>query len=294
MISNRSLNKNEKKLFDENPAHGRETLKYALKAMFEEKIRYQNNGEDGSDSNAFLHTYWSALLTKNIDENWAYRWTSAHESDPEMIYTQMDLFNNTLGINFANKNIHLSNDELANAVEDLIDKGEAKKVENEELKNSSKENKRNLNIFESIIEKALSLISKLIASSNNLRNGDDMTPLIFAANQGELESLKLIIEYSDLEAVDQFGKTALFHSARLKSADIGLFLLTKKANVNAINVRDGSTPLIESVIHRNSALAKLLVQHGANVKFLDSQGFSAYDLAINEGVENEFSFLKPS
>lgn len=47
MISNRSLNKNEKILFNENLSYGRATIKLALKAMFEEKVRYQNNGEDG-------------------------------------------------------------------------------------------------------------------------------------------------------------------------------------------------------------------------------------------------------
>lgn len=294
MISNRSLNKNEKRLFDENPSHGRETLKYALKAMFEEKIRYDNNGEDGSDSNAFLHAYWSALLARNIDKDWAYRWTNAHENDPKMIYTQMDLFNNDLGINFAKKNNHLSNDELANAIENLIDSGEGKKVESGELKNSSKEKKRNLNIFESIIEKALSLVSKLIASSKNLRNGDGMTPLIFAANQGELESLKLIVGYSDLESVDEFGETALFHAARLKSIDVGVILLTNNANVNAITEKELSTPLMEAVAHRNVAMAKLLLEHGANINSVDRHGFSAYGLAVNEGVENDFSFLKPS
>lgn len=84
MISNRSLHKNEKKLFNENPSHGRATLKYALKAMFEEKIRYDNNGEDGSDSNAFLHAYWSAVLAKNIDQNWVYRWTNVAIVEKEL------------------------------------------------------------------------------------------------------------------------------------------------------------------------------------------------------------------
>ena len=45
MISNRSLNNNEKILFKENPINGRSTIRLALKAMFEEKIRYQNNEE---------------------------------------------------------------------------------------------------------------------------------------------------------------------------------------------------------------------------------------------------------
>ncbi|MDO9181049.1 MAG: hypothetical protein Q7U04_01510, partial [Bacteriovorax sp.] len=88
MISNRSLNNNEKILFKENPINGRATIKLALKAMFEEKIRYRNNGEDGSDSNAFLHAYWSSLLAKDISIDWAQRWTTAHEEDFNSIYTQ--------------------------------------------------------------------------------------------------------------------------------------------------------------------------------------------------------------
>lgn len=294
MISNRSLNNDEKILFKENPINGRITIKLALKAMFEEKIRYIDAGEDGGNSNAFLHAYWSSLLAKNISIDWAQKWTTAHEGDINSIYTQMDLFNNSVGIDFARTNQHLTNEQLANSVEELIDTGKAKKIQNGKLVNSSAEKKRNLNIFESIIEKALSLISKLIASSGSAKNGDGMTPLIFATNQGEFEAIKLIVEYSNIEAIDNFGETAIFHSARLKTSDIGIFLLNNTANPNAINLRSGNIPLMEAVQYKNIELARSLVKSGADVNIKDHNGFSAYDIATHEEVENDFSFLKPS
>lgn len=294
MISTRSLNKNEKILFKENPINGRATIKLALKAMFEEKIRYQNNGEDGSDSNAFLHVYWSSLLAKNISIDWAEQWTTAHEENFNSIFTQMDLFNNSIGIDFVRANEHLTNDQLANSIEDLVDLGKAKKILDGKLINSTREKKRNLNIFESIIEKALSLISKLIASSAASRNKDGMTPLIFASNQGELEALKLIIQYSDIEAVDNYGETAIFHAVRLRTSDIGTFLLNNKANPNSVNLQSGNTALMEAVQYKNIELAKSLIKIGANLNLKDHYGFSAYDIAVQEEVENDFSFLKPS
>lgn len=294
MISNRSLNKNEKILFKENSINGRITIKLALKAMFEEKIRYQNDGDDGSDSNAFLHAYWSSLLAKNISIDWAQKWTIAHEDNVNSIYTQMDLFNNSIGIEFVKINQHLTNEQLANSIEELVDIGKARKIQNGKLITSTGEKKRNLNIFESIIEKALSLIGKLIVISGNLKNRDGMTPFIFASNQGESEALKLIIEYSNVEAIDNYGETALFHSARLKSSDVGVFLLNNKANANAINLQSGNTPLMEAVQYKNIDLARSLIKFGADINSRDHYGFSAYDIAIQEEVENEFYFLKPS
>lgn len=294
MISNRSLNKNEKILFKENPKYKRATIRLALKAMFEEKIRYQNNGEDGSDSNAFLHTYWSSLLAKNVGIDWARRFTTAHEEDLNSIYTQMDLFNNSIGIDFAIANQKLSNDQLANSIEGLIDLGKAKKIYTGKLINSAKEQKRNLNIFESIIEKALSLVSKLIASSSASKNEDGMTPLIFACNQGDVAALRIILIYSDTELFDNNGETAIFHAMRLQKSDVGIFLLKNKVNPNAVNLKNGNTPLMEAVQHKKVELAKSLIEYGAHLNSKDSNGFCAHDIAVREEVENEFSFLKTS
>ena len=128
----------EKSPNKENPINGRATIKLALKAMFEEKIRYQNNGEDGSDSNAFLHAYWASLKALDISIDWAQRWTAAHEEDFNSVYTQMDLFNNSIGIDFVRANQHLTNDQLANSIEDLVDLGKAKKIRDGKLINSTK------------------------------------------------------------------------------------------------------------------------------------------------------------
>jgi ankyrin repeat protein len=206
----------------------------------------------------------------------------------------MDFFNNSIGIDFVKANQHLTNDQLANSIEDLVDLGKAKKILDGKLINSTKEKKRNLNIFESIIEKALSLIGKLIATSGASRNKDGMTPLIFASNLGEIETLKLIIEYSDIEGVDDYGETAIFHAARLKTSDIGVFLLNNKANPSTVNTQNGNTALMEAVQYKNIELAKSLIEFGADINLKDHHGFSAYDIAVQEEVENEFSFLKPS
>ena len=121
-----------------------------------------------------------------------------------------------------------------------------------------------------------------------------MTPLIFATNRGDLEALKLIIQYSNVEAIDNFGETALFYAVRLNHPDIGLFLLNNRANQNFVNLKDGNTPLMEAVSCKNVELAKILVKYGANISSKDFEGFTAYDIALQEGVVSEFTFLKPS
>jgi len=57
-----------------------------------------NGHKDASD--AFRHCYWSALITREIGENEALKFTTMHESSPlnAPIERNMDLHNNRIGI----------------------------------------------------------------------------------------------------------------------------------------------------------------------------------------------------
>ena len=291
MVFSRTLNKNEKILANQDPEKASLTLRLSLKAMFEEKVRYTNNGEDGTNSNAFLHAYWASLLAKNISPDWAKQWTDAHEEDHFIIHSQMDIYNNTLGIRNYLEHREKTNDELANWIEEVIDSGQGKRIQNNIIIPTSKEEKRNLNIFELIIESGISLISKLIAGSSHFRNKDGMTPLIFAVSLENTEAVKIVLKHSNLEDYDESEETALFHAITTTSFEIPCLLINAGAQINVQN-KQNNTPLMKSVLLKNLAVAKELIRNGADTKIKNSEGFTAYDLAKLEEVEDDFTFLK--
>ncbi len=84
-------------------ANSGEFMIYALSAQgarIETRLRY-NGHQDGTISNSFQHAYWNALLTTRMSQRRAREWTNAHEFGQNGIGTQMDLFNNAVGITIA-------------------------------------------------------------------------------------------------------------------------------------------------------------------------------------------------
>jgi len=81
---------------------------------------------DGSNANAFLHCYWNALISNDIGVSLTKLFTDAHEYGkmgnfaPEMLWrTQMDLFNNRVGISLGTQKINF----LALEVYKYVDNG---------------------------------------------------------------------------------------------------------------------------------------------------------------------------
>ncbi|KAL9688386.1 hypothetical protein QQ045_032807 [Rhodiola kirilowii] len=92
----------------------------------------------------------------------------------------------------------------------------------------------------------------------------------------------------ELLAGERVGIFSLLHLA-CQCADIGMveLLLQYGVNVNAVDPY-GQTPLHYSIIHRKSALAKLLLARGANPQATDKDGKTAIQLAS----ENNFDDVK--
>jgi len=102
----------------------------AWKKLKEHYKFYAENGEngagDGKNKNAFLHSYWNALLAKRIGLNKARLFTSAHEyGAPGNIYanSKMDLFNNNVGLYTGIKMKDKSDDQIAKYLIERIEKG---------------------------------------------------------------------------------------------------------------------------------------------------------------------------
>lgn len=103
-VSAESLTTEEIKLYASHPikaAKAKECAETATKSTedkYKECVRWQGNGD------AYRHAYWSALMTKNIDENFAWKAGLAHERlkpgyefDKQNDDTKMDIMNNYIG-----------------------------------------------------------------------------------------------------------------------------------------------------------------------------------------------------
>ncbi len=119
----------------------------------------------------------------------------------------------------------------------------------------------------------------------------DVSPLIIAVIEGDMEGLKGAIETGvNVNSMDGFGNTALMYalganeldSARYSSRvnrklqsnnnqELIEFLLKAGANVNIEN-NNGGTALILAIYHGNRAATNLLIRSGANVNHKNMYG----------------------
>ena len=82
-------------------------------------------------------------------------------------------------------------------------------------------------------------------------NGGGLTPLVFAARQGDLESARILIEAgADVNKVTQYGWTPLLTATHNRYYKLASFLLDKGADPNIAN-KGGWTPLYLATDNRN-------------------------------------------
>jgi uncharacterized Zn-binding protein involved in type VI secretion len=82
-------------------------------------------GNDGQ-RDAFRHAYWNALIAKENGPEWAKEFTTAHEGLPgnPAIREAMDLYNNEVGRMIAAHNPDASDKELADMIQNAIERGD--------------------------------------------------------------------------------------------------------------------------------------------------------------------------
>lgn len=122
-------------------------------------------------------------------------------------------------------------------------------------------------------------------SDVNAKNKAGMTPLMLCR---DVKAMKILIMYgAHLDLVDQSGKTALIHCLNQYGSDKHLkvkALLTAKCDLNIRDV-EGKTALMYAVKsdsdHKSVAL---LVEHGADLDFLDEKGQPATAYADAENL----------
>src|SRR5215471_3672737 len=86
---------------------------------------------------------------------------------------------------------------------------------------------------------------------NSRMDGGGLTALVFAARQGALDSVKVLVEAgADVDQVTQYGWTPLLTAAQNKYYKVGSYLLDHGSNPNIAN-KGGWTPLYIATDNRN-------------------------------------------
>ncbi len=89
------------------------------------------------------------------------------------------------------------------------------------------------------------------------------TPLLFAARVGDLASAKLLVAAgADVNDQPPYGTSATVVAAHSGHADVAAFLLEEGADPNAADA--GYTALHAAILHKDAALARALLDHGAD------------------------------
>ncbi len=114
----------------------------------------------------------------------------------------------------------------------------------------------------------LEVVNQLIKARANVNAGNDigMTPLMLAVRNRNPEMVAVLLKAkADPDKEMWTGETPLMTAARLGQTAIAKMLIDAGANVNTSEPRKNQTALMWAISYRNPDIAKLLIEAGANV-----------------------------
>merc|ERR1719206_985531 len=119
----------------------------------------------------------------------------------------------------------------------------------------------------------------------NLAMNNGCTSLWIAASRGSTECIALLIKYgADINKIDRSsGGTPLFVACQNGKESAGKLRLAANANVNEPRTGDGTTPLIMAAHNGHSGTVQLLLKSGADVMMTNTNGWSAFGCAAQQG-----------
>ncbi|XP_071588693.1 ankyrin repeat domain-containing protein 7-like [Heliangelus exortis] len=96
---------------------------------------------------------------------------------------------------------------------------------------------------------------------------------------------RFLVEHgSQLDAVDNFGRTPLMKAVQLREQDCVTFLLEQGADTNLADI-DGNTALQLAILAHHKNLVRQLIKHGAKLDAKNKKGCTPLTLAITEKHE---------
>jgi len=142
-----------------------------------------------------------------------------------------------------------------------------------------------LDVFEATATGCVDRVTSLIAQDPTLANAysaDSFTPLGFAVFFGQPEVVKaLLAAGAEVNAAsrESMKVTPLASAAAAKQTDIARLLIQHGANLNA-RAASGHIPLHEASANGNVELVKLLIENGSDVNAKTDDGKTPLDFAI--------------
>lgn len=114
-----------------------------------------------------------------------------------------------------------------------------------------------------------------------------------AAEKGDIERIKELMDYVDINTKDAYGINALMHALIFNNLESVEFLLENGADVNSADY-EYQTPLMYAVQKNNAEIVKLLISKGADVNAKDMRDRTALDIAKLKGYADIAAILNNS
>ncbi|XP_072409775.1 B-cell lymphoma 3 protein [Chiloscyllium punctatum] len=141
-----------------------------------------------------------------------------------------------------------------------------------------------------VITKQFTIVRKLVThgASGSLLDRNGQTAVHLACEHTSLDCLQaLLLDVShqrpDLEIRNYQGYTPLHVSVNSYQKEIVEFLLEQGADIDAVDIKSGKTPLVHAVENNCIDMVRLLLQHGANVNLQTYSGNTALHCSSGRG-----------
>ena len=145
-------------------------------------------------------------------------------------------------------------------------------------------------------ENHLDVVKNLAPKVNN--KADFVEAMTRASQRGHIRIIQYILSLNiNIDIRNRLGNTALMEAARFGNIGLVRFLLSRGADINAINKGTFSgiskyTPLMYAVVNGKLDMVKFLISKGANIHAKDAYGNSVHTLAIASNQKKIAEYLK--
>jgi len=141
----------------------------------------------------------------------------------------------------------------------------------------------NTNLFIKLVESGADIHERIYGGG----------PILIAAVGFEAKDIVryLLTVYEDIEIADSGGNTALFYAANNGNLEILNMLIENGANIDAVDSERNYTPLLEALTQGQAACAKQLILKGANIQVIGKNNVTPLQFTIEHDMHEVSDLL---